>query len=181
VAKFHTHGPAPAAGPFDQDFGQRMNAHHRLRRLAPASLAALALVLVLAACSSSGSKHNPHIVRISASTTYSDATALATALHKAKLACGTPTAVTKLSSGVKSEVTCAKTKYGMLDVVVFSGTTVPSSWTASYHHLCGSSSAATHYVSGKNWAIVASSDATGNSGMDRLGHQLKIATKSFCS
>jgi hypothetical protein len=159
-----------------------MSAHPRLRRLPSASLALLALVLVLAACSSGGgSKNKQHSVHVSASTTYPDATALATALHKAKVACGTPTAVTKPPTGVKSEVSCDKTHYGILDIVVFSGTTVPSAWTASYHHLCGSSSAATDYLRGKNWAIVASGNATGNGGMDRLAHTMKIATKSFCS
>ena len=159
-----------------------MTAHRRLRRLAPASIAALALALVLAACSSSGgSGHLAHKVHLSASTTYPNATAIATALHQGKLACGTPTKVTKLSSGVGSEVTCDKTQYGVLDVFVFSGTTVPTVWTASYHHLCSSSSAATDYVHGKNWAIVAASSATGNGGMDKLAHRVKIATASFCS
>ena len=159
-----------------------MSAHPRLRRVAPASLAALTLVLVLAACSSNGgSKHKQHSLHVSAGTTYPDATALATALHNAKLACGTPTTVTELPTGVKSEVSCDKTRYGVLDIVVFSGATVPTAWTASYHHLCGSSSAATDYVRGKNWAIVASGKATGNGGMDRLAHTMKFATRSFCS
>jgi hypothetical protein len=160
-----------------------MSVHPRLRRLGPASVAGLALVLVLAACSSSGngSKHKAQKIHISASTTYSDATALAAALHKSDVACGTPTPVTKLPTGVKSEVSCDKTRYGILDIVVFSGMTVPSAWTASYHHLCGSSSGATDYVRGKNWAIVASSNATGNGGMDRLAHTMKMATRSFCS
>jgi hypothetical protein len=158
-----------------------MSAHPRLRRIAPASIAVVALVLVLAACSSGGSKHKQHSVHISASTTYSDAAALATALHKADVACGTPTTVAKVPTGVESEVSCDKTRYGILDIVVFSGTTVPSAWTASYHHLCGSSSGATDYVRGKNWAIVASSSATGNGGMERLAHTMKMATRSFCS
>lgn len=153
-----------------------MTAHPHLRRLAPTSLAAL--TLVLAACGGGGSGHKAHL---SAKTTYSDATALASALHHDKVACGTPTTVTKLPAGVGSEVSCDKTRYGVLDLLVFSGSTIPAAWRASYHHVCGSSSTATDYVHGKNWAIVAADTATGNGGMDRLAHRMKIAATSFCS
>lgn len=155
-----------------------MTAHPHLRRLAPASL--VALTLILAACSSGGhgSGHKAHL---SASNTYPDATTIASDLHSEKVACGTPTTVSKLPTGVKSEVSCDKTKYGVLDILVFSGTSIPTSWTASNHHLCGSSAAATDYVHGKNWAIVAADTATGNGGIDRLAHREKIAATSFCS
>jgi hypothetical protein len=157
-----------------------MTAHHRLRRIAAASLAALALVL--AACSSSGhSGHSGNKVHFSASKSYPDAAAIATALYQDKVACGTPTTVTKLPDGVQSEVSCQKTHYGVLDVVVFSGATIPAAWTASYHHVCSGSPAATDYVRGKNWAIVAANTATGNGGIERLAHRMKIAIRSFCS
>lgn len=156
-----------------------MTAHHPLRQLAPASL--VALTLVLTACSNGSGHGSGHKVHLSASNTFPNATALATTLHRDKVACGTPTTVTKLPAGVRSEVSCQKTRYGVLDILVFSGTKIPAAWMASYHHLCGGASAATDYVHGKNWAIVAPGTATGNGGMDRLAHRVQITATSFCS